>query len=215
MKRHPAHPALAAAACLLLAGLLLACKATPTSWDSSPIDTSADPEQTPVEHPIGMAMRRDGYDVVLTPRADYVLRGVVLDRSSYYSGWNAALAPCDVAMAWGKLLEDGLYRKISWSQSGRWYWWTYGPGTGLDNAFIARYSSNTHVIPADTNLERAVKHLGKGDVAELSGELVDVGVRRGGYSGWWHTSLSRSDTGDGSCEVLYLRRLKEAGRVYE
>ena len=88
-----------------------------------------------------------------------------------------------------------------------------GEGTALPVQEIKPFP---HVPPAPPKVGPFDRGIwGKGDVAKLSGELVDVNVHRGGYSGWWRTSLSRNDTGNGSCEVLYLRRLKEDGRVYE
>jgi hypothetical protein len=80
---------------------------------------------------------------------------------------------------------------------------------------VARYSSNTHVIPATPNLARAAKSLHAGDVAELTGKLVFIKGKKGDYNCWWNSSLSRSDTGDGSCEVLYLERLKTGDHYYE
>jgi hypothetical protein len=39
----------------------------------------------------------------------------------------------------------------------------------------------------------------------VSGYLVDV---RGANGFTWKTSLSRSDTGDGSCEIVWVERLE-------
>jgi hypothetical protein len=179
------------------------------------IDVSSDPEQTAISDPTPLRRTLDGYDLTLTPLANYVLRGVVLGRERYSWGWQADLAPCDVAMAWGPLVEDGLYTRLHWSQDNRWYFWHWRGSFPHDNAFIARYSSNTHVIPATNNLRRAVMSLSAGDIAELSGELVRVDGRDGGATVWWVSSTRRDDTGDGSCEVLYLRRLRTDHRIYE
>jgi len=215
MVRAPGLVAVALAGGLLL---LSGCSAEPTALDDTPIDTGADPEQGP---PTGLApfrLDRGGYEFTLTPLATYTARGVVVGRENYYSGWNALLAPCDVALAWGALLEDDLYRELSWSQSGRWYWWEWGGSASAkvqDERFVARYSANTHIIPADDNLARAAKGLGAGDVVELSGYLVKVDGRKGDFTCWWTSSTRREDTGDGSCEVLYLTRLRVDGKVYE
>ncbi len=200
-----------AAFILLLAG----CGAAPSGYDPDPIDTSGDPTQETLESAEPIQISRGGYDFVLVPKASYVLRGLVLSRENYYGGWQSLLSPCDVAMAWGELLKDGLYKQLDWSQSGRWYWWQYGPGFSRTNAFVARYSSNTHVIPATPNLAKAAKSLHSGDVAELTGKLVFITGKKGGFNCWWNSSLSRSDTGDGSCEVLYLERLKTGDHYYE
>ena len=80
---------------------------------------------------------------------------------------------------------------------------------------MVRHSSNTHVIPADRNLERAVRLLGSGDIAELAGELVRVEGRKDGRTLVWVSSLTREDTGDGSCELLYLCRFRYDGITYQ
>ncbi len=205
--------------CLMLAVfaalLSSACGATPSGYDPDPIDTSGDPVQETLENAVPIPVSRGGYDFVLEPKASYVIRGKVLSRENYSYSWNALISPCDVAMAWGELLKDGLYNKLDWSQSNRWYWWQYGQGFTKSDRFVARYSSNTHVIPATRNLEKAAKSLHMGDDAELTGKLVYVKVSHEGESFWWNSSLSREDTGNGSCEVLYLERLKTDGHYYE
>lgn len=205
----------------LLVGNLLflgGCAATPSGEDSSPIETRADPEQGPPEGLDPIRLEKGGYEFTLTPLATYTARGVVLGRENYSSGWNALLAPCDVALAWGALLENDLYRELSWSQSNRWYWWEYGgsaPAQVQDERFVARYSSNTHILPADENLARAAQSLDSGDVVEMTGYLVKVRGSKGDFSCRWVSSTSRQDTGDGSCEVLYLTRMRVDGKVYE
>ena len=40
----------------------------------------------------------------------------------------------------------------------------------------------------------------------------------GTYDGktvWWNTSLSRTDSGDGSCELIYLTKARIGNRIYE
>lgn len=200
---------------LVLACLALGCGPTPTGRDATPIDTSSDPVQVALDPLPPVALRRGGIDYLLTPKAHYVLRGIVLGTSVYHYDDRHALAPCDAAMCWGDLVEGRLYSQLKWSQSMRWYWWRYDGSFGHDNDWVARRSSNTHIIPANTNLERAAKRLQVGRPAELEGDLVSVEWRVGGLRKWWNTSLSRTDQGDGSCEILYLTKVRQEGKVYE
>ncbi len=58
-----------------------------------------------------------------------------------------------------------------------------------------------HMIPAADSVERSLMKLREGDIIVLQGYLVDVDHE----SGWkWRTSLSRSDTGAGACEIVYV-----------
>jgi hypothetical protein len=191
------------------------CGPTLTGLDDTPIDISRDPVQEKITDPHPVHFEKGGYDWIIKPLATYELSGLVLSRKNYRSGWNSILSPCDVAMAWGKLVENDLHRRLDWSQTGRWYWWEYGSDFHYDNSFVSRYSSNNHIIPATPNLARAARSLGRGDIAVLRGDLVRVDGRKGGDTVWWTSSTSRKDKGDGSCEVLYLKYLRVDGKVYE
>lgn len=151
----------------------------------------------------------------MKPLRRYAVRGVVVGVKRYSVGWQASLAPCDVALVWGPLAEGKLYRQLDWSQGGRWYFWRYPAGFGHDNSFISRHSSNTHVIPRNAAVERAACGLDEGDIAELSGLLVRADGVKGGSTSWWESSTTRDDTGDGSCEVLYVTRVRAHRMVWE
>jgi hypothetical protein len=198
-------------ALLLLAG----CGPRPIAEDTSPIDVSQPPEQTAVDNADPIRLEADGYEFVITPLAHYVLRGVVVSSESYRTGWNSNLSPCDVAVVWGELAADDAWQKLAWSQSGRWYYWRWRGQQPFTNEDVVRSSSNTHVVPASSDLASAARSLTPGDIAELGGELVRIDGRKGQGKVWWKSSLSRNDTGDGSCELLYLRRLRVNGKVYE
>jgi hypothetical protein len=57
------------------------------------------------------------------------------------------------------------------------------------------------VIPRDALVARQLKRLRPGEVVTLTGDLVD-GVRDDGA--WINTSLVRTDTGAGACEVMLV-----------
>ncbi|HQU33940.1 MAG TPA: hypothetical protein PLB88_06450 [Thermoanaerobaculaceae bacterium] len=192
-----------------------ACGPRPSAEDPTPIDVSLPPEQAALQGAEPIRVNDGGWTFTITPLASYVLRGVVVSRENYHFDWNTDLSPCDVAMVWGELEAGGAWRRLDWSQGGRWYFWRWSGEEPFPNVTVVRNSSNTHIVPADSNLARAARSLSEGDLAELSGELVAIEGRKGGQTVRWRSSLSREDTGDGSCEILYLRRLRVAGKVYE
>lgn len=210
----PPAARLSAGALLALLLALCACAPAPTFEDPSPIDISQDPEQKAIDDPEPFVLSRAGYRIVLTPLASYVLRGVVLGEHDYHFDVSSDLAPCDVAVAWGKLVQGDLYKHLSWSQDGRWYNWRYGADFAADDAFVSRWSSNNHVIPASEFLEKAVKSIRSGDVVEMGGKLVRVEGRKGDSTFHWTSSTSRTDREGGSCELIYLERLKVGAKVY-
>jgi hypothetical protein len=167
------------------------------------------------QDPRVVRVAKDGYDIAITQKAAYTVRGVVVGRENYHSGWNSLISPADVALCWGKLAENGTYRRLKWSQGNRWYFWRVGEEFGYNNDFVAQHSSNNHMIPATPNLAKAVKSLKAGDVVEITGHLVDVTATKNSQNYWWNSSTSTADRGDGSCEVIYLTRLKTHGKVYQ
>ncbi len=76
-------------------------------------------------------------------------------------------------------------------------------------------SANHHIVPANDNIRQGVASIRTNDRIEMEGYLVDVYANVKGNTYNWNTSLSRDDRGDGSCEILYLKKLKVNYRVYE
>jgi len=70
---------------------------------------------------------------------------------------------------------------------------------------VIEHSANTHVIPADTSVARQLRGLRVGQVVHLRGYLVN-GVRDDGA--YINTSLTRSDSGPGSCEVVLVEQVE-------
>jgi hypothetical protein len=58
-----------------------------------------------------------------------------------------------------------------------------------------------HLIPANNTILNQIRKVRPGQVVELEGFLVSVEAEEG----WkWNSSLSRTDTGSGSCEVVWV-----------
>ncbi len=179
------------------------------------INVKLKPEQTPAEGAKRVIVKSHGFTWMLEPKAAYLADGIVLSKKNYGSDWNAMLSPCDLALAWGKMVATGLHQQCRWSQSGRWYYWRYDRDFPFDNTFIAKWSANTHIIPASDNLKAALRKVAKGDTVRLEGYLVYVSGSDGKQTYTWNSSLSRDDQGNGSCEVLYLTALTLKGMTYK
>lgn len=68
-----------------------------------------------------------------------------------------------------------------------------------------------HVVPANANLRRAVLGVDPDDVIELRRFLVNIQAPSGES---WNSSVSRTDTGDQSCEIMYVTELAAGATVY-
>jgi len=199
---------------LLTLALISSCGPSPSGNDNSPINFLEPPSMEKQDSRI-VRLTRDGYDIAITQKADYRVRGIVMSRENYYSGWNSLISPSDVALCWGRLAENGTYKRLKWSQGNRWYFWHADNDFGYNNDFVAQHSSNNHIIPATPNLEKAVKGLKEGNIVEMTGHLVDVAAARKSENYWWNSSVSATDRGDGSCEIIYLTRLKVHGKIFQ
>ncbi len=59
-----------------------------------------------------------------------------------------------------------------------------------------------HLIPADDYVARQIKKVRRGSIVQFTGYLVEVK----GDDGWrWSSSLSREDSGDKACELVYVK----------
>ncbi|MDX2108971.1 MAG: hypothetical protein SFY80_01890 [Verrucomicrobiota bacterium] len=161
------------------------------------------PKQTKLE-PTDRPFTMGKYTV--TPLARYQFVGVILSAESY-SDDGSDISPIDWAMAWGRCAKPAVWKKIDITQQARFYLWSVEE-EDLDVVppleIITASSANIHLIPA-ANVVPIIKRGHRGVVAELSGMLVKVTSADGFI---WASSLSRTDSGAGACELFYVETVK-------
>jgi len=179
------------------------------------INACQEPIQTECNDEEKITMNIDNGKVTLIPLANYKISAKVQGKKKYSTGWNSELSPYDFALAWGELIKPECDKYIKYSQSGRWYYYQYGEGSPYGEEYISTHSANNHIIPANENVLRAIKAVKEKRIIMLEGYLVNVdgNYKNGAVS--WHSSLGRTDTGDGSCEVFYVKRVRIDNSVYE
>lgn len=139
----------------------------------------------------------------ITPRAKYQIKAVVLSKHSYWAGeMEDQLAQYDLALGWGPMSEASVINQLKISQSGRWYEYRWEKFPPIDPSLIISHSANNHIIPANDQVLDVIKKIKQHDVVELQGYLVDIQDKQQNWQ--WHTSLSRTDTAGGSCEVFWV-----------
>lgn len=67
---------------------------------------------------------------------------------------------------------------------------------------ITRSSANVHLIAADRAVTRALRGADAGQRITLRGYLVELRAAGGWH---WKSSLRRDDSGDRSCELMYVQ----------
>ena len=143
-------------------------------------------------------------DFSIFPAATFQIEAKVLSRKRYRTGTEAELSPMDLALGWGPMSDQNVVDKLSVSQSGRWYRWSCGSKPPIPIRKIETHSANMHIIPASDAVEKVLKSVRVGQVIHIDGYLVRVT----GKDGWrWNSSMSREDTGDGACEIVYAKDL--------
>ena len=154
----------------------------------------------------GGPWRRD--DITISALQPFALEARVLGREDYYFDRGAALSPTDLALGWGPMADPQVLAQIDISQSNRWYYWRAAQ-LPIPRREIETHSANMHMIPANAGLAARLKAVRVGQLVHLKGQLV----RADGRDGWhWVSSLSRTDTGDGSCEVIWVESAQVADR---
>ena len=140
-------------------------------------------------------------DYKIIPRRTFYLEARVLSKHRYRTGREAQLAPFDLVLGWGPMSDDIILKDIKITQSNRWYYYKYKLPPPLAKKEIISHSGNMHLIPANQTILNQIKKVRPGQVIELEGYLVSVRAEEG----WkWNSSLSRTDTGSGSCEVVWV-----------
>ena len=174
-------------------------------------------ESRPITHPPGVLvpepprqealadagpLRVDAF--TLTPRANFRIRARVLSREDYYLGDESDLSPVDLALGWGVMSDQAVLDRIDISQGSRWYFTRYEHPAPISDGQIIRHSANMHLIPANDWVADKLDDIRASDLVQLRGQLVDVDRADGFY---WRTSMTREDTGNGSCELFYVEHV--------
>ena len=144
--------------------------------------------------------RKDGYE--MTALARYRIRGRLLHRMHYSMDASSGISPLDFGLGWGPMSDSAVLDRMEFSQSARflnWSWQT--PEPPIPFKIINSHASNTHLIPRDEQVSGALNTMREGQVVELSGYLVSV---KGPKGFTWSGSLTRTDQGQGACEVMYV-----------
>ena len=137
----------------------------------------------------------------LTPQARYDIIARIPAREDYHFDLLADLIPEDLALGWGPMSDNRVLRAFEITQGARFYSWRPKRELIIPQQALIEHSANTHVIPADAQVRRQLKRLRVGQVVHLTGLLVNA-MRDDGT--WIHTSLTRTDSGPGSCEVVLV-----------
>jgi hypothetical protein len=142
----------------------------------------------------------------LRPRAQFSATVRILHREDYSLGALADLVPTDFAVGWGPMSDSAVLADIEISQADRFYFWRTRTWP-IDREAIETHSANWHLISGTPAVDRTLARLRAGSLVQLRGQLVDIEGANAGM----RTSLSRTDTGAGACEILLTESAEIVG----
>jgi hypothetical protein len=152
-------------------------------------------------------------DAHFTALARFDIRARVLSTSHYFFDQLSGISPVDLALGWGRMSDSDVLAGIRINQGGRFYYWrSRSRKLPIPMDEVISHSANMHMIPADENVKQTLLDVRTGEIVTLSGFLVEVD-RPNGWS--WRSSLTRTDTGPGACEVVWVERVAHAGAMLQ
>ncbi len=157
---------------------------------------SSQPQQSEIPRP---SFSFKGYTV--RPLADFLIRARVLSRENYSVDAGSKLSPMDLALGWQRMADPAIYGALHITQGSRWYRYSLHGQPPIPPQEIVESSANMHLIPADESVANVLDQAEPGRFVRIKGKLVEVT----GEKGWlWRSSLSRTDSGAGSCELIFV-----------
>jgi len=163
----------------------------------------AEPLQINVEDKTIQHVGIDGNTYEITLLESYKGAFVIKGTKNYSTDGASVVSPKDTILAWGDLSDPKVDAHIKYTQSNRWYYFRYSGDSLVTGDYISQHSSNTHLIPADDTIAKAIRKIGENDYIHLEGYLAIVHFSNGD----WSSSLTREDTGDGACEIVYVTKI--------
>lgn len=100
--------------------------------------------------------------------------------------------------------DPAVYNSLHITQSNRFYYYKWERTPPIPESEIISHSANTHLIASNPEVAKQIDRIKDGDIVTLKGYLVKY--REEANDSWWEwtSSTSRTDTGDGACELLYV-----------
>jgi len=236
MMNHPGHPhsrplsqkvLLEALFMTILATLALAAmfgfqdRQLSLSTGGSSISYGINPTTEPVQNktsPFHTKVSVNGGTASLSSDASFTINAKV-ESSRAYDDAISALIPYDLLLTWGDMADEDIDSKLVWEQGDRkgQVSGSLGGASGVDlsSDYVIRHVSNNHMIPSNAGIEKALRKIKAGDMVRIDGRLVDV--RMSLYDGrvlTVNTSKTRTDQGEGACEIIYVEHLRVNGQTF-
>lgn len=167
-----------------------------------------EPSQNQTDHqPFETVVNEQSYTI--DPKFDYELYGVVVSYNNagsfgdiwHHKRWKDFLNLRDLCVIWGKNVATGIYnsmefRNDSWTCSASWF------DNETGSIFSMTELSNNHILTDNDSIKSSLMEAEVGDHIRFRGYLASYSNKVNGFNRG--TSITRSDTGNGACETIFL-----------
>lgn len=117
----------------------------------------------------------------------------------------------DIGLLWGDNASKEYYKNVKLRVMMDHYEvsWRYGENFDLYSA------ANTHIATCDSNTFKKIRSIKTGDQVRIKGWLVNAKIsKKPGETDpakilTWNSSITRNDTGEGSCELMYVSKAED------
>ena len=167
--------------------------------------------QSPVQIEVSKApfeKKAGDTNYTITPQYSYELYGMIVSYHHsaswwdyYHEKWNDFINMKDIGVIWGNNIKTEVYKDMQFS-SGSWTCYYKWPNSEVKSRFSEDYLSNNHLISTDPDINKEIMRADIGDQIYMKGYLADY--THSGWRGPRKTSVTRTDRGNGACEVGYV-----------
>jgi hypothetical protein len=143
----------------------------------------------------------------VTALANFRVRARVLLAEHYWWGRDAAVSPVDLTLGWRLMSNQEILDGLHLYRMRRAYAWTARDGKlPASQDEIIAHSANMHMVPSTDELAARLRAIKRGDLVDISGYLIEIKFADNGI---WRSSLIRTDTGNGGCELVWVIGVKK------
>lgn len=180
----------------------------PANLDFAP-GLAEEPRQRPVSKK-PFTVEYEGVDYLIEPEYAYEIYGMIVSyrqhdgASRMHRRANDHLNMADLCVVWGDTAFSGELNKLSF-RNGIFTCNVQTSDPGVWARFNMDQLSNNHLLSSDRHIRKRVRRVGVGDQVRVVGWLSSYSSGGGGKRG---TSTTRTDSGDGACETIYVREFE-------
>jgi hypothetical protein len=168
------------------------------------------------EEPVQREIRVQAFQVsaggvvyTVQPRYEYDLYGLVVSKHNADTWWDFvhreagdALNITDLCVVWGNNIRSDVYRQLQY-WSGQFTCFVQADTAESAAAFDMTALSNNHLLTERDRLAKLLRRVEVGDQIHFHGYLAEYSHNHG-FAFHRGTSITRTDTGNGACETVYV-----------